>query len=168
MPGIQFIKDFDPDLYETFDPRVCNLVVLDDQIENKAVHKRGGNAVTKYFTQGSHHRNLTVVYIVQNLFNHDSAMRTVSLNTHYMVLFKNPRDATQIRTLGYQMYPDSSQFLTQAYMDATSKAYGYIIVDLRPNGTDALRVCTDIFDKGVCVHPSVTVSITYYKCLYTP
>lgn len=75
-------------------------------------------------------------------------MRTVSLNTHYMVLFKNPRDATQIRTLGYQMYPDSSQFLTQAYMDATSKAYGYIIVDLRPNGTDALRVCTDIFDKG--------------------
>jgi len=52
MPGIQFIKDFDPDLYETFDPRVCNLVVLDDQMENKAVHKRGGNAVTKYFTQG--------------------------------------------------------------------------------------------------------------------
>jgi len=98
---------------------------------------------------------------VQNLFNHDSAMRTVSLNTHYMVLFKNPRDATQIRTLGYQMYPDSSQFLTQAYMDATSKAYGYIIVDLRPNGTDALRVCTDIFDKGVRVRPSVTASITY-------
>ena len=153
LPEIHFIKDFDPTLYDTFDLKVRNLVIINDQMENKAVHKRGGNAVTKYFTQGSHHRNLTVVYIVQNLFNNDAAMRTVSLNTHYMVLFKNPRDATQIRTLGYQMYPESTQFLTRAYSDATSKPYGYIIIDLRPEATDALRVCTDIFaDNGATAY----------------
>jgi hypothetical protein len=121
---IDFVKGFSNELYETFDPRLRNLVVLDDQVENKAVHKRGDNAATKFFTQGSHHRNLTVVYIVQNLFNQDAPLRTISLNTHYMVLFKNPRDATQIRTLSQQMYPDNSRLLGDAYRDATSQPYG--------------------------------------------
>lgn len=32
-------------------------------------------------------------------------MRTVSLNAHYIVVFKNARDGTQIQTLAYQMFP---------------------------------------------------------------
>jgi len=147
LPYIQFIKGFSNELYEAFDPRVNNLLILDDQMENKATHKRGDNTVTKFFTQGSHHRNLTIVYIVQNLFNKDASMRTVSLNTHYMILFKNPRDATQIRTLSYQMYPDNVRLLIDAYRDATSKPYGYLLVNLRPNAVDALRIQTDVFDE---------------------
>ena len=147
IPGIEFIKGYTNELYETFDPRVCNLLILDDQMENKAAHKRGDNDVTKFFTQGSHHRNLTVVYIVQNLFNQDAAMRTISLNTHYMVIFKNPRDATQIRTLGQQMYPDNPRMLVEAYRDATSKPYGYLLLNLRPDACDALRILTDVFEK---------------------
>jgi hypothetical protein len=57
-------------------------------MENKLATKRGDNGATKFFAQGSHQRNLTVVYIVQNLFNQDPAMRTISLNRQYMVLFK--------------------------------------------------------------------------------
>jgi hypothetical protein len=144
---IQFIKGFTTELYETFDPGVRNLLILDDQMENKAVHKRGDNSVTKFFTQGSHHRNLTVVYIVQNLFNQDASLRTISLNTHYMVLFKNPRDATQIRTLSQQMYPENSRMLIDAYRDATSQPYGYLLLNLRPDACDALRILTDVFDK---------------------
>jgi len=33
--------------------------------------------------------------------------RTISLNTHYLMLFKNPRDATQFATLASQMYPNA-------------------------------------------------------------
>ena len=147
VPSIEFVKGFTNELYETFDPRVRNLLILDDQMENKAAHKRGDNAVTKFFTQGSHHRNLTVVYIVQNLFNQDASMRTISLNTHYMVLFKNPRDATQIRTLSQQMYPDNPRMLVEAYRDATSQPYGYLLLNLRPEACDALRILTDVFAK---------------------
>jgi hypothetical protein len=147
VPHIQFVKNFSSELYESFDPSVRNLLVLDDQMENSAAHKRGENDVSKFFTQGSHHRNLTVVYIVQNLFNQDRSMRTVSLNTHYMVLFKNPRDATQVRTLGCQMYPENSRILTDAYRDATTKPYGYLLVNLRPNACDALRILSDVFEK---------------------
>ena len=147
ISGIQFIHGFSSELYETFDRGVRNLLILDDQMEDKAVHKRGANTVTTYFTKGSHHRNLTIVYIVQNLYHNDTSMRTVSLNSHYMVLFKNPRDATQIRTLSYQMYPRSSTFLVDAYEDATSKPYGYLLLNLRPDACDALRVLTDVFDE---------------------
>jgi hypothetical protein len=146
VPSVEFVKDFTNELYESFDPRMRNLLVLDDQMENKAAHRRSGNAVTKFFTQGSHHRNLTVVYIVQNLFNKDSSMRTVSLNTHYMVLFKNPRDATQIRTLSCQMYPDNRRLLMDAYRDATDEPFGYLSVNLRPDACDQLRILTDVFE----------------------
>jgi hypothetical protein len=64
--------------------------VLDDQMENRNAHKRGTDSVVKFFTQGSNHRNMTGVYIVQNLFNQDKSMRTVSLNADYIIVLKNP------------------------------------------------------------------------------
>jgi hypothetical protein len=152
VPGIEFIRGYSNELYETFDPQVRNLLILHDKMENKAAHKRGDNAVTKFFTQGSYHRNLTVVYIVQNLFQQDTSMRTVSLNTHYMVLFKNPRDATQIRSLGQQVYPENPRMLVQAYRDATSRPYGYLLIDLRPETCDALRILSDVLEKQSTAH----------------
>jgi hypothetical protein len=43
--------------------------------------------------------------ITQNVFNRNKYYRTINLNTHYMVLFKNPRDMSQIMALAHQMYP---------------------------------------------------------------
>ena len=40
-----------------------------------------------------------VIYIVQNLFHHGKGRRSVSLNSHYLVLFKNSQDKLQILTL---------------------------------------------------------------------
>ena len=60
------------------------------------------------FTKGSHHRNLSVIYIVQNLFHQGKGNRSISLNSHYLVLFKNPRDKLQILTLAKQMYPSET------------------------------------------------------------
>jgi len=42
-----------------------------------------------------------------------------------MVLFKNPRDATQFADLARQMYPKTSQFAVEAYKDATREPYSY-------------------------------------------
>ena len=62
------------------------------------------------FTNGSHHRNVSMLYLTQNLFHKNRYMRTISLNSHYMVLFKNPRDAGQFSILARQMYPYPSRF----------------------------------------------------------
>jgi hypothetical protein len=77
------------------------------------MHSGGGSGLANFFTQGSHHRNLTVIYIVQDLFHQSRVMRTVSLNSHYLVLFKNPRDKLQIRNLVTQMHSNDAKFLVQ-------------------------------------------------------
>ena len=100
--------------------------------------------LTRLFSVGSHHKNLSIIFIIHNLFHYGKEMRTVSLNSHYIILFKNPRDRLQISTLARQMYPGQSQFLVEAFQDATKEAYGYIIIDLKPTTTDKLRIRSGI------------------------
>ena len=45
--------------------------------------------IVNLFTSGSHHRNLSMIYIMQNLFHQGKGSRTISLNGHYLVLLKN-------------------------------------------------------------------------------
>ena len=44
------------------------------------------------FTEGSHHRNISVIFIVQNLLHQGRRSSSLILNTQYLVLYKNPRD----------------------------------------------------------------------------
>ena len=61
--------------------------------------------IMNMFTVGSHHRNISVLFLMQNIFQKGTHARTISTNTQYMVLFKNARDQTQIRTLALQIFP---------------------------------------------------------------
>ena len=78
----------DETFYSSLNSSTNNLIVLDDKMSSM-----GDSALlSKLFTEGSHHRNLSVIYIVQNLFDKGKSHRCVSLNAQYLVLFKNPRD----------------------------------------------------------------------------
>ena len=98
--------------------------------------------VTDLFTKKSHHSNTSVIYLVQNLFSRNKESRTISLNTQYMVVFKNPRDASQITNLAKQMYPGRVKFIQEAFADATSTPYGYLLVDLKQDTPEDLRLRT--------------------------
>jgi len=120
----------------------CNphLIVLDDLMS-----ELGNNVkLANLFTKGSHHMNISVIFITQNLFHQGSQMRTISLNCHYLLLLKSVRDKNQIATLGNQLHPNNSKFFIEAYNDATSKNYGYLKVDLKNNTPDKYRYQTDI------------------------
>jgi hypothetical protein len=71
----------------------------------------------------------------------------MSLNAHYMVLFKNPRDAGQFAVLAKQMYPNSSKFAVEAYKDATDCPYGYLLLDMKPETDERFRLRTNIFPE---------------------
>jgi len=101
--------------------------------------------VANLFTKGSHHRNVSVVFLVRNLFPKNKFVRTMSLNAHYIVLFKNPRDASQFANLARQMYPKQWQFAVEAYKDATREPYSYLLLDLRPEQDEDLRLRTNVF-----------------------
>ena len=73
----------------------------------------------------------------------------MSLNSYYIVLFKNTRDATQVANLARQMYPDKSAFMMEAFKNATSAPYGYLLIDLKQETDDKLRLRTGIFPEDV-------------------
>jgi hypothetical protein len=135
--AVEFIEGI-PNVDELLDGR-RTLLIIDDLMSETDVR------VTNLFTKGSHHKNVSVAYISQNLYNKGKENRTISLNTHYLVLFKNPRDAAQISHLGRQIFPDRAKYFREAFADATLRSYGYLLVDLRTTTPDELRLRTTIF-----------------------
>ena len=141
FPQIEFHRSITEGLYETIQASERNLVIVDDHM----MEQGGSDRLSNMFTKGAHHRNLTVVFIIQNLFHQGKSMRSISLNSHYMVLFKNPRDRGQIRTLAQQMFPEKPAFLVRAFTDATEEQFGYLLLDLHPTTQDRLRVRAKVF-----------------------
>ena len=127
-----------PDI-ATFDGRQRTLLILDDLMHET------DDRVSQIFTRVSHHKNMSVLYLTQNLFYGSKQNRTISLNSHYLVLFKNVRDVTQISHLAAQMYPGKSKFMIESYRDATSTPFSYLLVDLKPDTDDKVRLRTNIF-----------------------
>ena len=68
-----------------------NLVILDDLMDDSVRETE----MQKLFRQGAHHLRLSVLFITHKLFPAGCA-RTISLNTHYLVLFCNMRDCQQV------------------------------------------------------------------------
>lgn len=126
-----------------FDGQHRTLLIIDDLMSES------NDSVANIFTKYSHHRNISVLFITQNLFFNSKYSRTMSLNSHYIIMFKNPRDTMQIATLARQMYPGKSKFLVEAFKDATSKPFGYLLLDLKPDTEEKYRVRTNVFPDEV-------------------
>ena len=140
LPHIEFIEGLPTeDELKQLDPKRRNIIVIDDLMSELTP------VVTALFTRGSHHRNISVVLLVQNLFFKGG--RTLSLNTHYLIFFKNPRDASTIDHLARQMAPGRVQYVREAYTDATSDPYGYLFVDFTPSTPDRFRLQTGLFGR---------------------
>ena len=97
VEGIEFQQGL-PDL-DNLDPREKHLIILDDLMDET------DQRVASLFTKKGHHKNISVMYIVQNLFHRGKHHRTIRRNAHYMVLFQNMTDVSQIIALAHQMYP---------------------------------------------------------------
>ena len=116
------------------------LIILDDLMSEVANSTR----VEELFT-GGRHRKISAIYLAQNLFYGGKCSRTLTLNMDYMVLFKNNRDPSQITTLARQMYPTKKDYLMWAYTDATSRPYGHLLIDAKPNREEKLQLRGNIF-----------------------
>ena len=94
IPGIELDESIpsDIDSDEFLDFSIRNLIVLDDLIAQSGEDKR----IIDLFTKGSHHRNLSVIFIVQNIFHRGRETKNFILNAHYIVLFKSLRDKQQV------------------------------------------------------------------------
>jgi hypothetical protein len=134
--GVEFRQGL-PELDE-FDGSEPVLLIVDDFMSEC------NSEVTKLFTKGSHHRNLSIWFLVQNFFHQGKEMRTITLNAHYIILFKNPRDRQQVKFLSRQMFDEDAKYMQEAFIDATSKPHGYLVIDVKQETPDEVRLRTSI------------------------
>lgn len=140
---IEFV-DTIPSLHD-FSREENNLLIVDDMMGDVARSK----SMADLFTKGCHHHNVSIILILQNLFHQGVSMRDLHCSTNYLVLFKNPRDCSQVLHVQRQSFPNSKNFLLEAYKDACSKPHGYLIIDYHQSTPSEFRVCSDIFPPNV-------------------
>lgn len=140
MDGVEFIKDL-PQSFQEFGGPGMTLCLIDDLLIDCVDSK----AVELLFTRESHHLNITALMSSQNCFRGGRCARTIALNTHTMVLFKNVRSALQIRFLGRDIFTGNGATLTDAYEDAVSTPFNPLVLDLSPHCPDGERMRTNVF-----------------------
>lgn len=144
-PRIEFHSGLPDTASLQLNPNENNMLILDDLMDEIATNSN----IKNLFTRESHHLNTTVIAIIHNLFNQEKYTRTITLNTHYFILFKSPRDNRQINYFGGQVFPKNPKFLGHAFQLATERPFGYLTIDLRPNTTDSLRICDGILPHEI-------------------
>lgn len=130
------------------DLRPHDLVILDDLLGPS----ESNSEMTTMFTQTAHHLPCFIIFVTQNIFPRGKEARTRSLNTHYFVLFKNPRDRSQIQILARQMYPRRSNIITDIYEDATKEPHGYLFIDLTQECPEGYRIRSGIFNDPMYLY----------------
>jgi len=142
--GVQFLTEIpDPD---SLDPATRRLIIFDDwQGSGNEIN----SLIAKFFTRYAHHTNSSVIHITQTIFsNVDKYHRIVSLNSSYLIVFRNLRDRNQIKVLGEQLFPGNGRFLDKVIADVTKiNPYGYVVLDLHPETSPLLRVRTSILPE---------------------
>jgi len=122
------------------------LVICDDLMQELSKGKKA--ELNNLFSRGSHHWNVGVIHIVQNLFFNN--LRTARINSHYIVLLKNPSDKLQAHTLARQLYPDKYKSFLESFEDSCSQPFGYLLIDNEPSTDDQIRLRTNIFPGELC------------------
>lgn len=118
-----------------------DILILDDVMSTLIDDARLANI----FTKDSHHRNFSVFFLVQNIFATGKFMRTASLNANYFILMKTRRDLTQIKRLGSQFFPGSTDYFMDAYKAAVSlHPFSYLLIDAHRDTDEFLSLRSGI------------------------
>ena len=117
-----------------------DLLVLDDLITKGGQDKD----LLDLFTKHSHHKNITVLYLCQDMFPPEKYAKSISRNAHYVIAFKNPSDQLGIRNLLLQTFPTYWQDVMDVYQKVIERPFGYMVLDLHPASDDRMRVSSHL------------------------
>lgn len=98
--------------------------------------------MVKFATVDCHHSNITMIVMLHNIF--PPGLRTMSLNLHYVILFKNKRDTLQVETLGRRIMKDKLKYFLAVYKHSVARSYGYLLIDMHPRTDEAYQLRTNI------------------------
>ena len=125
-----------------------DIIVLYDLLNES----KNSQEVTAMFTRAAHHKPCFIIFIMQNLFPTGKEARTRSLNTHYYIIFKNPRDKSQIEFLARQISPRNSKTIVQIFEEATQTPHSYLFLDFTQECPEEYRFKTNLFEKPLIIY----------------
>ncbi len=133
LTGVEFVQGL-PDLEELrSSPDARKLIIADDLMNSNE------GTFMELATKGVHHWNCSLIFIVQDAFFNK---RTTRINSHYLVLFKNPGDRLTAQNLARQS-GDCKWFMS-AHDKATREPHGYLLFDRTQGCPDEIRLRTNI------------------------
>ena len=155
LENVEFIHGLDGDWLKR--PQAHDVIVIDDLFQ-EAMNTSGKSnkqqqSLTSLFTKTTRHRELFVIFLTQNLF-HQGA-RACNINTHYLVLFKNPRDVLSVINITRQI--SNSAAVKKIFHDVTKDTpHAYLFLDFTQECPDDLRIRSHILTPPIMVYKPVS------------
>jgi hypothetical protein len=117
-----------------------SLIVFDDLINSKNL-----GDISNLFVVDGRHSNYSMIFTSQRMFVNNEYFRQISNNCDYFVVFKNPRNHSEIRTLAQQLTPLNLELL-QIYAKATTEPYSYLFINLTQECDESIKFLSHLFD----------------------
>ena len=118
-----------------------SLIIFDDMINSKSII-----GIAPLFTVDARHSNMSLIFLSQRMFVNNEHFRQISQNSDYFVVFKNPRNLSEIRTLAQQITPGSLQ-LMYIYREATKEPFSYLFINLTQEAQPETKYLSNIFER---------------------
>ena len=144
MSNVMFIEGLN---FETLDTSKPSMLVIDDLVLST------NKDVAEMFILGSHHRQISIFFLTQNLFPNCDLFRVMSANAHYFVIFQNQRNFRQVMTLARQIFVGRDvDRIIEAYKIASNTPRCFIILIFSPLLPNELTVLTDWWEECPSVY----------------
>ena len=96
------------------------------------------------FSVLSHHLQITVILVLQALYNKNPMYKEIQTNSQYISIFKNERDKSQISTFARQFEPTNWKYIINVFSDITRKPFSYLFIDFTTSCPSNLRLRSNI------------------------
>lgn len=74
-------------------------------------------------------------------------MQNITLNSQYIILFKNVRDKSSASNLARQMYPDRVKVFQKIFEKATKDEFSHLFIDLKPKTPEEIRLRSHVLGE---------------------
>lgn len=143
--NIEFYEGLPSSPFDLFSTEHRPGLMIFDDLMGELTDKENKKKIEQWFSRGSHHHDVSLCALIQNLFPKD--MRTVSLNAHIIIYFPNPRDQLQLSTLARQAFPNHGERIKRAYLAIKDTPYHPLILDFQQKTPDEFRVRTGLLPE---------------------
>ena len=118
-------------------------------IDNLMYEGSGDKGVLDLFTKYSHHQNVTVTFLCQDMFPIGKYAKSISHNAYYVITFKNPRDQLGVNNLLLQSFPTTWKGTMEVFRQTTSRPFSYLLIDLHPASSVEVHLLSHLLkDEG--------------------